>query len=202
MMEKVAHLSFILHLPGLSEDGKFHFKDLPGSGRRIDVLCRSLAACFDWGPSTLDKSELEIIALVGENSCLRVKNPDNDTAKGEVWWAHAIKDALSGNPPPFISIENASLTDAIAEFLAIDGVYLWVLEETGTTINQGNILDMNAQNIFIIGDHRGFDSEALKAFDDHSIYRLSLGSTSYLTSHCVAAIIAMYEEMVNDVASR
>ncbi|MHA2384929.1 MAG: hypothetical protein ACXAEE_01820 [Candidatus Thorarchaeota archaeon] len=202
MMEQVAHLRFILHFPGLSEDGGFLFKDLPGSGKRIDVLCRSLAACFDWGPSTLDKSNLEIVALIGEASCLRFKNPNVDMPRGEVWWAYAIKDALNGNPPPFISTENLSLEEVVKAILANDNSRLWVLDEAGSTFDHGKAPDMDAQNSFIIGDHRGFNTEALKVFDDHSIYRLSLGNTSYLTSQCVAAIIAIYEEMVRDVASR
>jgi tRNA pseudouridine-54 N-methylase len=197
MMEQVAHLRFILHLPGLPEDGDFLFKDLPGSGKRIDVLCRSLAACFDWGPATLDKSNLELVALIGEASCLRIKNPDIDVPRGEVWWARAIKEALSGNPPSFIAVENLSLEGVVEEVLAT-GESLWVLDEAGSSFDQGNVLSMDAQNSFIIGDHRGFNSEALKVFDDHSIYRIALGRTSYLTSHCVATIISMYEEMVHD----
>jgi len=199
MMEQITHLRFILYLPELSEDGDFHFKDLPGSGKRIDVLCRSLAACFDWGPSTLDRFNLEIIALVGKTSCLRIRNPDTDMPRSEVWWARAIKDALCGNPPPFIAIENLDLENVIQEILAAGRSNLWVLHEAGSAFNQHSLIDMNAQNSFIIGGYRGFDSEALTVFDDHSIYRLSLGNTSYLTSHCVAAIISMYEEMIHDV---
>jgi tRNA pseudouridine-54 N-methylase len=202
MMEQVAHLRFILHLPGLSEDGDFLFKDLPGSGKRIDVLCRSLAACFDWGPSTLDKSNLELVALIGEASCLRIKNPDTDVPRGEVWWGCAIKDALNGNPPPFITTENLSLEEVVEKILTNDKSRLWVLDEAGSSFDQREPPDMDAQNSFIIGDHRGFNSEALTVFADHSIYRLSLGSTSYLTSQCVAAVISMYEEMIHDVASR
>lgn len=202
MMEQVAHLRFILHLPGLSEDGDFLFQDLPGSGKRIDVLCRSLAACFDWGPSTLDKSNLELVTLIGEASCLRIKNPELDAPRGEVWWACAIKDALNGNPPLFITTENLSLEEVIEEILTNDKSRLWLLDEAGSSFDQRKAPDVDAQNSFIIGDHRGFSPEALTVFVDHSIYRLSLGSTSYLTSQCVAAVISMYEEMIHDVASR
>lgn len=198
MVERKSHLTFILSLPELSEDGDFYLKDLPGSGKRIDILCRSLAACFDWGPSTLDKSSLEIIALVGENSCLRFNSPNTSKAKGEVWWAKAIRDGLRGNPPQFISVENLDLEGVIQETLSNERNSLWVLDEAGMPISNGN-LSSDAQNSFIIGGHRGFDSETLKVFDDHSIYRLSLGTTSYLASHCIATLIAMYEEMIHDV---
>jgi tRNA (pseudouridine54-N1)-methyltransferase len=199
MMEKVMYLKFILYLPELSEAGDFHLKDLPGSGKRIDVLCRSLAACFDWGPSTLDKTILEIIALVGRTSCLHIRNPDTVLPRGETWWASAIKDALNGKPPPFIAVKNLDLEGVVAELLASGKDCLWVLDEDGSTLTKENLADGDAQNSFIIGGYRGFDSEALKVFDDHSIYRLSLGTTSYLSSHCVAAIISMYEEMIHDV---
>jgi len=199
MMEQVKHLRFILHIPELSEAGNFHLKDLPGSGKRIDVLCRSLAACFDWGPSTLDKSSLEIIALHGKTSCLRIRNPDTNMPRGEVWWASVVKDALNGKPPQFIGVENKTLEDIVKTILANGGENLWVLDEAGTSSVQENRSILNAQNSFIIGGYSGFDSEALRVFEDHSIYRLSLGRTSYLTSHCIAAIISMYEEMIHDV---
>ncbi|MHA2067738.1 MAG: hypothetical protein ACXABY_25530 [Candidatus Thorarchaeota archaeon] len=198
MMEQVAHLTFILYLPEVSGAGKFHFKDLPGSGKRIDVLCRSLAACFDWAPSTIDPTNLEVIALVGSSTGLRIRNPGKDKPRGEISWASALKDALSGDPPKFIAIDNLSLKDIVEEIQTDSDTHLWVLDETGASVGQETLVDFNAQNIFIIGDYKGFDGEALKVFDDHSIYRLSLGSTSYLTSHCVAAIISMYEEMIND----
>ncbi|MFW9966502.1 MAG: hypothetical protein ACFFEA_05055 [Candidatus Thorarchaeota archaeon] len=200
MMEQVVHLRFVLYFPEISDTGNFLLKDLPGSGKRIDVLCRSLAACFDWGPSILNKSILEIIALIGRTSCLRIGSPSNKMPRGEVWWARVIKDALSGKYHPFVSVENRSLEEVAEAILSNDKARLWVLDEAGLSINQINLPDMNAQNSFIIGDHRGFDAEALKVFNDHSIYRLSLGATSYLTSHCIAAIISMYEEMVHDVA--
>ncbi|MFX1331645.1 MAG: hypothetical protein ACFE9W_08815 [Promethearchaeota archaeon] len=198
-MEQVTHLRFILYLPQLAEAGSFHLKDLPGSGKRIDVLCRSLAACFDWGPSTLDKSRLEVIALDGKAACLRIRDPDTDLPRGEVWWASAVKDALNGDPPPFIDVENQTLESLFKEILANDDERLWVLDETGKALLEENESILNAQNSFVIGGYRGFDSEALKAFDDHSIYRLSLGTNSYLTSHCIAAIISIYEEMIHDV---
>jgi tRNA pseudouridine-54 N-methylase len=199
MMDQVEYLRFILHLPEISEEGNFLLKDLPGSGKRIDVLCRSLAVCFDWGPSKLDKSYLEVFALVGKSSCLRIRNPDTEMPRGEVWWASAIKDALTGSSLPFISIENLSLEDVVEEVLETDGDRLWVLDEAGSESVKGNLSRSNAQNSFIIGGYRGFNSEALTIFEDHSIYRLTLGTTSYLTSHCIAAIISMYEEMIHDV---
>ena len=152
-----------------------------------------------WGPSTLEKSSLEVIVLDGKTSCLRIRNPDAGMQRSEVWWASAIKDTLNGNPPPFIGVESLTLEDVLKEILANSGERLWVLDETGTSIVHDNKSLLNAQNSFIIGGHRGFDSEALKVFDDHSIYRLSLGTTSYLASHCIAAIISMYEEMIHDV---
>lgn len=201
-MEQVVPLRFILYFPELSDKGNFLLKDLPGSGKRIDVLCRSLAACFDWGPSILDRSNLEIIVLIGRTSCLRIGNPSKKMPMGEVWWARVIKDALSGRYHPFVSVGNRSLEEVTEAILSNEKGHLWVLDEAGLSINKRNLPDMNAQNSFIIGDYRGFDSAALKVFNDHSIYRLSLGPTSYLTSHCIAAIISMYEEMVHDVADR
>jgi tRNA (pseudouridine54-N1)-methyltransferase len=185
-------------MPEISDKGDFHLKDLPGSGRRIDVLCRTLAACFDWAPTNREAFYIEAICLIGKSKCLRFRDPGTDIPRGEVSWAVVIKDTLQGNPPKFVSVGNLNLREIIEDIRLNKDANLWVLEETGIYVGQGDKMDFNAQNIFLIGDYRGFDEEALKVFDDHSIYRLSLGSTSYLTSHCVAAIVSMYEEMIHD----
>ena len=191
------HLRFILHLPNISKSGKFTLKDLPGSGNRIDVLCRSLAACFEWGPIKWPSMNLEMVALLEDSTSLRFVYPGKNMPIGEVAWASVIQAALRGNPPDFVKVERLSLEDAVISELGQDDTAVWALEETGILLAQGKQIDPSAQNIFIIGNHRGFDPEALKVFEDYSIYRLSLSRISYLTSHCVVAILSHLEEMIN-----
>ena len=73
---------------------------------------------------------------------------------------------------------------------------LWVLDEQGTSIFDGQKIQANTQNSFMLGDHRGFDSEVEDIISQYDIQRLSLGGKSYLSSHCLAAIISEFERMV------
>ncbi|MFW9845243.1 MAG: hypothetical protein ACFFD6_00730 [Candidatus Thorarchaeota archaeon] len=190
-------LRFILHLPTISKSGKFVLKDLPGSGQRIDVLCRSLAACFDWGPTIWPRMNLEIVALIEDDTSLRFVNPGQNLPRGEVAWASVIQASLTGSAPDYVGVERLSLKDIVIRELGRENSALWALEETGTPLLETNRIDPSAQNSFIIGNHRGFDSDTLKIFDDHSIYRLSLGRISYLTSHCVVGLLSHLEEMIH-----
>jgi len=161
-------LRFILILPSVSEKGQFKLRDLPGSGGRVDILCRSLAACFDWGPATWPKSMLELVAVIANKVTLRVQDPGKLLPRGEAQWAETIRRVLN----------------------------VWVLEETGKPFGEIKTMNPDGENTFIVGDHRGFDSQTQLTLDDHSIYRISVGKRSYLSSHCIAAIISKFERMV------
>jgi tRNA pseudouridine-54 N-methylase len=71
-------------LPQAPPEGDFLLKDLPGSGKRIDILCRDLAACFDWAPVSWSKSQLEIIAVIGNKKTLTFREPKEQIPRGEV----------------------------------------------------------------------------------------------------------------------
>jgi len=196
MAQPTGLLRFIQILPQSSTDGKFLLRDLPGSGKRIDILCRCLAACFDWGPSTWQKSQLELTALIGNEVVLTFHHPGGDYVKGEPQWGSIIRDALKGNLSDGVSIKHSSLPDFIAEMLESAGSRLWVLEEDGIPISSGIGKDQASQSSFIVGDHRGFDSGTQRVIDNCNIPSVSLGATSYLSSHCIAAVISEFERMI------
>lgn len=202
MVNDEAILRFILVLPRIPETGQFRLKDLPGSGGRVDILCRSLAACFDWGPATWSLSRLELVAVVGGNVTLRFESPDKVLRRGETHWARVIRGVLEGETSPAVSYESRSLDELLTDILSSPHEKVWALEESGDSLDLRTDLVPRGKNSFMLGDHRGFDSTAIRAIDDHSIYRLTLGNTSYPTSHCVAAIISRFEGMVDDDAGR
>ncbi|MFW9799943.1 MAG: hypothetical protein ACFFD9_05875 [Candidatus Thorarchaeota archaeon] len=195
-------LRFILVLPRIPEIGQFRLKDLPGSGGRVDILCRSLAACFDWGPATWPLSRLELVAVVGEDATLRFESPADALPRGETHWARVISSVLEGKALASVSRERKTLDELLRDILSSPNEQVWALEESGEPLEMCTDLDPRGKNSFMLGDHRGFDSAAIRAIDDHSIYRLTLGNTSYPTSHCVAAIISRFEGLVNDDAGR
>lgn len=189
-------LRFIQLLPSVPASGAFLLKDLPGSGKRIDVLCRDLAACFQWGPHLWPSTQLEFVAYLDKRIALTVTAPEGAPPKGEVPWAEILKDSLNDAPPSFIAVEEVNLAELIGRFNSNSNCYLWVLHEHGLNISECEFTLSESQNSFMLGDHRGFDSQTEDMIEQHGLRRVSLGSTSYLSSHCVAAIISVFERLL------
>ena len=188
-------LRFIQILPNVSSKGDFILKDLPGSGRRIDILCRVLAACFEWGPINWPLTKLEVGAILSNETTVTVKYTEQ-LPIGEVGWATIIRDSLRGNPPEFVAIENKGLENIIKEINDTPDSALWVLDEGGIPLEDELKLKTGAQNSFMLGDNRGFDSQTQELVKNHGISTISLGSTPYLSSHCVVNVISRFERMV------
>ena len=195
-MQPTGLLRFIQVLPQSSTEGKFLLRDLPGSGKRIDILCRGLAACFDWGPSAWPKSQLELTAVIGNEVILTFHHPGGDYVKGEPQWGSIIRDALKGHLSDNVIIVHSSLHDFITELQESAGSLLWVLEEDGMPISSCIGKDQASRSSFIVGDHRGFDSGTQRVIDNCNIPSVSLGAASYLSSHCIAAVISEFERMI------
>jgi tRNA (pseudouridine54-N1)-methyltransferase len=195
-MPESAMIRFLQLLPQVPPEGKFLLKDLPGSGKRIDVLCRGLAACFEWAPMTWPKSSLEMIAIIGDTKILRFKEPASQTFGGELEWAIAIRDSLRGEPPGFITVSNGTLEDVIQKLNKPPVSALWVLDEKGSKLSEIADVRLAPQNSFMLGDHRGFDSQTMDVISKYKIPKISLGRKSYLSSHCLAAIISEFERTV------
>ena len=186
-------LRFVQLLPNVSVKGDFILKDLPGSGKRIDVLCRVLAACFEWAPSTIEKDRLEVIALLGNHLALQFNYPTEGLPSGEREWAQIIKDSLKGNTPDFVKIVERGLEEIITELNNPPMKNLWVLHEEGTQFKLSQMLNSTTDNSFMLGDHRGFNSQSEELISKYALEKVSLGITSYLSSHCVAHIISEFE---------
>lgn len=194
-MSRPVVLRFIQVLPNANADGDFSLKDLPGSGGRIDILCRGLSACFDWGTETWSKEGLELIGALGSNRILRFRFPAQE-CRSERTWAEMIKRAMKGFTVEGIETREGSLEDCIGEIEALASSKIWVLDRTG--VDRSVLKDTvdSSQNTFIIGDHLGFEDRAQRVFADHGVTKVSLGSTDYLSSHCIAAVISEIERLV------
>ena len=186
-------LRFIQLLPNVSVKGDFILKDLPGSGKRIDVLCRVLAACFEWGPVSFERKKLEVIAILGNQLTLQFMYPEENIPIGEQGWAHIIRDALRGNPSSFVKVTEKDLEALIEEINDPPEKNLWILHEEGTQLDGSSAVNLATDNSFMLGDHRGFDSHSEELISKYALQKVSLGITSYLSSHCVAHIISEFE---------
>ncbi len=195
-MSSSTMLRFIQILPGAPQKGDFLLQDLPGSGKRIDVLCRDLAACFDWGPVQWPKEQLELIAVLEDSKVLRFRVPTTPLPKGERAWAEIIKKTLKNDPPDFVQISDGNLESIIEIYHDPPQSEIWVLYENDRPIEEYEFNISKVQNSFMLGDHRGFDAKTEKLISKYNLRRVSLGNISYLSSHCVVSIISEFERMV------
>ena len=197
MQPESTMLRFVQLLPQALPQGDFLLKDLPGSGKRIDVLCRGLAACFSWGPRSWPKESLELVAIIADSRILTFNIPKVDTPLSEVEWASVIRDSLKDQPPDYVQISDGSLEDIIKRYSKPPKSVLWVLDEEGADISTIKTIPSTTQNSFMLGDHSGFNSQTDRLVSKYTLPRVSLGKKSYLSSHCVASIISEYERSEN-----
>ena len=191
-MTDISGLRFIAIFPDIPIDGKFILRDLPGSGKRIDVLCRSLAACFDWSSSLEIRSKLEFMVSLSHSILLRFKAPTDATLRGETWWATIVRDSLRNTPPDFVTVEERGLEELL-QILQKEESNIFVLEEEGRPLAAISKTPSASPYSFMLGNHRGFDEGTSKIIQKLDIQRVSLGQRSYLGSHCVAAVISHFE---------
>lgn len=196
VVSKPTVLRFVQLLTNIPPTGDFLLKDLPGTGNRIDVLCRALAACFDWGPTFWLPSQLELLAVFSDDVILRFSKPSEEMPRGETGWAMEIKKTFQGDPPDYINCEKESLESIIRILSQPPDSNLWVLHEEGRHFNEYEIQVHGTQNSFMLGDYRGFDSQTEELISKYDVRRMSLGKISYLSSHCVVSIISKFERMV------
>ncbi len=184
-------IQFLMSYPDIPTDGKLILKDLPGSGKRIDVLCRCLASGFDWGIADLERIRIEFAVFLKDDITLFFSKPKEEGTRGEVWWARQIQNALQGNPPNFIRVTDKNLREHITDLLQRN-YKIFALDEDGEELDEA--VDVgSAQYSFMLGNHRGFDKIAQKVIREHQLPSVSLGTRSYLGSHCVATIISKFE---------
>lgn len=197
MQPESTKLRFVQLLPQASPQGDFLLKDLPGSGKRIDVLCRDLAACFSWGPKSWPKENLELIAVIADSRILTCNFPGDETPESEVEWATVIRASLKEQPPDYVRVSDGSLDDIIKKYSKPPESMLWVLDEKGADISTIKTKQPIIQNSFMLGDHQGFNSQSESFISQYTLPRVSLGKKSYLSSHCVASIISEFERSEN-----
>jgi tRNA pseudouridine-54 N-methylase len=202
MTEDSKILRFIQLLPNTPLTTNFSNKDLPGSGKRIDILCRVLAACFDWGPSLLSNMGFEVMAVFGNEMTLTFSNPKDYLPSGEVAWGNEIRNAVYNNPSEYVVCESVGLDEVMNRLLRESQSRVIALIENGDRLTNAFFENTSAQNSFMLGDHRGFDSESLRIIGKEKIQQISLGEMSYLSSHCVATLISKFERFLTNAPIR
>ena len=132
--------------------------------------CIHVVACGSPNPPV-------VISFYG--STLRGVSPDERNIAA---W---IKIALaSKRKNPGIRIRKISFQQLIEE-LASEGTFFYILHEKGTDIA---CVKLKEDSVFVIGDHLGLPRNEEKFVERFEHDKISLGTTSYLTSQCITVL--------------
>jgi len=98
-------------------------------------------------------------------------------------WTRILKKILAGKTHPGITTSKTSF-ETLIKTKANQNAPLYILEEGGKNINQTAI---NANSIFVLGDHVGLPKKA-ETFVLRYGQKISLGKTPYLAASCITII--------------
>lgn len=194
MASSTVSFRFIHVFSSIPAKPDFHLKDLPGSGNRIDILCRGLAACFDWAPELIRKENIQYYAVLSDEITLKFAYTPDCIGRGETWWASIIQQVLQGENVDFCHKMDWDLEKTMKSTIQ-EGFNLYVLDENGIPLDNALQQSNSSQNSFMLGDHRGFALDAQELLDEMDVQQVSLGEKSYLGSHCVAQVVSNHERI-------
>ncbi|MEA1993803.1 MAG: tRNA (pseudouridine(54)-N(1))-methyltransferase TrmY [Euryarchaeota archaeon] len=153
----------------------FLLKDLPGSGRRVDILCRCINSAFCLSHDIRRDVTLHLcfagktLKFVGSE--LKHLTPD------ERGIAILIRKALDGSPTPGVYVSEQSFEDLVAMH---EGRVVY-LNEHGEDIAT---VPLNSEMCFVLAGHKGFN-EGDQAFLEKIGQKVSLSPKILHVDHCI-----------------
>lgn len=157
---------------------KFLLKDLPGSGKRIDVLCRCVNSAFCLSHDIRRDTALYLcfggktIKFVGKE--LKHLTPD------ERGIAILLRKALEDNPTPGVYISEKSFQETVLE----SGKEIIYLDEKGEDISH---LKLKKDMCFVLAGHLGFSQED-RGFLERIGRKTSISPRILHADHCIIVV--------------
>ncbi len=181
---------FILYARKAVTSSNFSLNDLPGSGGRMDLVARCVCNALWISHDLRRDSCIHVVAYGAPNpprvisfygSLLRDVTPDERNIAS---WIKKVQKAKNLNPG--IRVRKLSFQQLIAE-LASDGRFFYILHERGRDIREV-LPALKEDSTFVLGDHLGLPAKEENFVTRFPHEKLSLGSTSYLASQCIAIL--------------
>ncbi len=171
---------------------RFNLDDLPGSAGRLDVLCRCVTSAFLTSHDLRESVRLFFLlqnsfVIRFEGSELQRVNPD-ERSTGALFQKvlerrHLAERTGEVESTPGIYISPDSLDDVLDDATS-RGTLIW-LDEEGEVLNN---LCATEHPIFVLSDHRPFDSREKNALRAKSETRVSVGPTSLHSHQCMTVV--------------
>ena len=178
-------------------DGNFNLNDLPGSGGRMDILCRCVNSAL-FLSHDLRRDVVIYLVLLGEPDTPRIVkfegknvrylNPD-ERSSGSL-----IKKALEKRAIPRwrestagVWIRLGDLADLLEEVFT-DKKRLFYLLEDGGDIRDEFKENMPDDTVFVLGDHTGMTPEEETVILDLDAKTINVGPVSLHADHCIILV--------------
>lgn len=178
-------------------DGDFNLNDLPGTGGRMDIMCRCVNSALFLSHDLRrdvniymvlmgEPTPPKIVKFEGEN--VRYLNPD-ERSSGSL-----IKKALSVAARPFwkestpgVWVKTGDLGDVLEELLKEGDRSLFYLREDGTDIRDV-VKELNSNAVFVLGDHEGMGMKEEMQIIDAGGKTIHVGPLSLHADHCIILV--------------
>lgn len=169
----------------------FSLKDLGGTGGRIDILARALAAAFLTSHGLREDVELVTLHLGPPSAPKavrfrggRLKHVNPDERSCALLFEKALGTATTGPvwQPSTPGVEVAVLAfEEVLDEVARGGA-LFMLDEAGEDVAE---VEVPKEATFVLGDHVGFSEEEVAALVARGARRVSLGPVSLQADQCI-----------------
>ncbi len=175
---------------------EFSLKDLPSSGKRMDLVARCVIAAL-WLSHRLRNDTRIFVVLNGApeppktvvfHPEIRKVAPDERSIAS---WIRKALDKFKGRRDKNwvelyngIKISGRSFQDIIKDLLEEGCRNFYLLQERGEDVEN---VEIGENPVFVLGDHKGIAKNDEAFVLRHGI-KLSLGKRSYLASSCISVV--------------
>ncbi len=193
----ITMLEFIVVGHKARTDGNFNLNDLPGSGGRMDILCRCVN-CALFLSHDLRRDVVIYLVLLGEPDAPRIVkfegknvrylNPD-ERSSGSLIKKALEKSAIPRwrESTPGVWIRLGDFADLLEEVLT-DKKSLFYLLEDGGDIRDEFKENMPEYTVFVMGDHTGMTPEEETVIQDLDAKTINVGPISLHADHCIILV--------------
>jgi len=174
---------------------RFNLKDLPSSGKRMDIVARCIISAM-WLSYSLRSDTRIFIVLNGSPEPPKtilfhpeIKRVSPDERSIALWIKKALSKHEGKRDKEWVTLSNGikisgrSFQDVI-KMLSEEECSFYVLHERGKDIEE---IEIGKNPVFILGDHEGIPKNE-EAFALRMGERISLGKKSYLASSCISVM--------------
>lgn len=175
---------FVVLAHKVPTSGEFSLNDLPGTGGRVDVLCRAVGAALFISHGM--RTDTEITLLVQNAVQIRISgdrvkrlNPDERSTAAILQLALRGAAAEEVETTPGVVASQSSLSQVLDRLYQLEA-HPVVLHEKGVPVDE---YALPADSAFILSDHEDFSNEDEASLAD--VPRVSLGPMALHTSQCI-----------------